>query len=114
MQPNNCNITELAVLIHIYNKHHKNTNAHVISPRHFFVNIFNHKTELFFNFFLQLLVFLCRERLHTVNLGSNILSQYEFSKDIQETFKTKWRHCQTYISGSLKVTLNFKTHVKVC
>jgi len=47
-------------------------------------------------------------------METNILGQYELPKDTQGDFKAKCRHCPAYISGSLKVTSNFKTDVKVC
>ena len=43
----------------------------------------------------------------------NILSQFELPKDTQGNFKAKCRHCPAFISGSLKITSNFNTHIKV-
>jgi hypothetical protein len=43
----------------------------------------------------------------------NILSQFELPKDTQGIFKGKCRHCPAFISGSLKITSNFNTHIKV-
>jgi hypothetical protein len=42
-----------------------------------------------------------------------ILSQFELPKDTQGNFKAKYRHCPAFISGSLKITTNFNTHIKV-
>jgi hypothetical protein len=58
--------------------------------------------------YIQLLVFHCWERIHTVNMettGSNILSLYEWPKrDTQGNFKAKCKQHTEYISGSLNVT----------
>jgi hypothetical protein len=43
----------------------------------------------------------------TVNI-ENIVSQFELPKDTQGNFKAKYRHCPAFISGSLKITTNFK------
>jgi len=46
---------------------------------------------------------------------ANVLKYFDFEKptDPQENFKATCHHCTTKISGSLKVTSNFVTHMKV-
>jgi hypothetical protein len=72
-----------------------------------------------FNFYLYTTFsfFIVENDFTLVNMETNILSQYELPKDTQGTqgnIKAKCRLCPAYISGSLKVTSNFKTDVKVC
>lgn len=47
-------------------------------------------------------------------MASNpIFTYFELPKDTTDKFKAKCRFCSTYISGTLKVTSNFITHMKV-
>lgn len=47
--------------------------------------------------------------------GNNVLKHFDISQDSEKVnFKAKCIHCLTPISGSLKVTSNFVTHMKVC
>ena len=89
----------------IDNKYHKTTNVNVTSLRHFLGQLSQTQNwTVLTSTYIQILVFHCWERLHTVNMETNILSQYELPKDIQGNIKAKCRYCPAYISGSLKVT----------
>lgn len=50
-----------------------------------------------------------------VHVSSNVFKHFDIPQDSEKgNFKAKCIHCLTAISGSLKVTSNFVTHIKVC
>ena len=46
-------------------------------------------------------------------MASNVLDNFELPKDTSRNFKAKCLQCASTISGSLKITSNFATHIKV-
>lgn len=103
----------ICTYIYLYNKYHKTTNVNVTSLRHFLGQLSQTQNwTVLTSTYIQILVFHCWERLHTVNMETNILSQYEFQKDTQGNFKAKCRHCPTYTHLVVRKSLQFQDSCK--
>ena len=85
---NNCHIKEWSALIYKYKKYHKTTNVNTTSLGHVLCQFSQTQNwTVLSSTYIQLLVFHCWERLHTVNMETNISSQYEWPKDTQGKLK---------------------------